>query len=414
MSLYSPRWIVPPLLAALAGSAAAAPLTFAATLELAERQAPLLAASAAQIDGARAAAIPAGALPDPRLVAGMDNYPVSGPERWAMNSDPMTMQRVGLMQEFPNGDKRRAREAVALAGVDVARSERAVVRLQVRRAAALAWLSRYFVEHKLALFADLERENALLGEVVRAQIAGGRGPAVDAVMPRQEAVQLADRRDDLLRDLARARAELRRVAGPAAQEAIAGEPPAFAVDADELQRHLHAHPELQAFQARTQLAAAEVREARAQKKSDWGIELDFQRRSALFGNMVSVQVTYDLPFFAEKRQDPQILARLRELDRIDAQREALLRDHASALEDDLADLAALSHQLERTRGSALALAREKVDLQTAGYEAGKLDLGALLAARRELIDLQLRAVDLAGQQAAAAARLHYAYEEAAP
>ncbi|MDR3087092.1 MAG: hypothetical protein LBU45_03990, partial [Azoarcus sp.] len=70
-----------PLLASLASFAAqAAPLDFTAALELAERQSPALAASTAQIDAARSEALPAGALPDPKMVIGIENYPVSGPD----------------------------------------------------------------------------------------------------------------------------------------------------------------------------------------------------------------------------------------------------------------------------------------------------------------------------------------------
>ncbi len=414
MSPCPSRWLVPALLAALAGSSHAAPLDFAASLALAERQAPLLAARDAQIDAAHASTIAASALPDPRLVAGLDNVPVSGDQRWGLNNDPMTMQRIGLMQEFPNGDKRRARAAVALADVGIAQSDRQLTRLQVRRDAALAWLGRYFAERKLLLFDELERENALLDAVVRAQVAGGRGPAADAVLPRQEAVQLGDRRDDLQRDLARARSELRRLVGAAADEPLAGDPPPLAVNAGELQGHLDTHPELQTVDARERRADAEVQEARSGKQSDWGIEVDFQRRAPLFGNMVSVQVTYDLPFFAAGRQDPRILAKLRERDRLAAEREAMLREHASALEGDLADLAALSRQLDRAQAVALPLARQKVDVQTASYQGGRADLGALLAARRELLDLRLRVVDLEGQRAAIAARLNYGYQETAP
>ncbi len=414
MATYVSRWLALAVLVALVGLASAAPLTFEAALESAERQAPLMAASAAQIDAARSAAIPANALPDPKLVAGVDNYPVSGAARWGLNNDPMTMQRIGVMQEIPNAAKRHAREDVALAGVDVVQMERAVVRLQVRRDAAIAWLARYFVEQRITLFDDLQRENDVLDAVVKAQIAGGRGQAADAVMARQEAAQLADRRDDLVRDLAKARAGLRRLLGPTADERLAGGPPLLEVDAGRLQRHVHTHPEIQTFDALERKAAAEVREAKSAKKSDWGVELAFQRRSPQFGNMVSVQFTYDLPFFSERRQDPLILAKERERDRIDAEREAMLRDHSNELDNDLADLAALSSRIERTRQITILLAQEKVDLQGAAYRSGKVDLNALLAARRELIDVRLKLIELEGEKSAVAAKLKYSYEEIVP
>lgn len=411
-----PRWMLWTLhvsLTGLAGFVHAAPLSFDSALDLAERQSPNLAASAAQISAAQSAAVPAGALPDPKLFAGIDNYPVSGVDRWRLDRDFMTMQKIGVMQEFPNAAKRRAREDVAAAGVDVAEARRRIERQKLRRDTALAWLSRYFLERQVALFDELQRENTLLAEAVRAQIAAGRGPVADAVMPQQEAAQLADRRDQLQRELAKASARLRRYLGAAGNEPLAGEPPLLAVDAAQLRQQLHQHPELQVFGAETRKAEAEVREAAAMKRPDWGVELAFQRRAPQFGNMVSLQFTFDLPVSPSTRQEPLIATKEQELIRLGAEREALRREHTNELDDALADYEALSRQWERANQSAVPLARHKVELQMAGYRAGKGELSAVLAARRELIDQRMRAIELAGQRAVLAAQLHFAYGEGA-
>lgn len=410
----SPRWMLWTLrvsLAGLAGLVQAAPLSFNTALDLAERQSPNLVANAAQIRAAQAAAIPAGALPDPKLFAGIDNYPVSGMDAWRLKRDFMTMQKIGVMQEFPNAAKRRAREDVAAAGVDVAEGRRRIERQKLRREAALAWLNRYYLERQVALFDELARESEVLAEAVKAQLAAGRGQLADAVMPKQEAAQLADRRDELARELARARASLRRYVGVDADESLAGEPPMLTVDAVQFHQYLHQHPELQAFGAETRKAEAEVREAAAMKRPDWGVELAFQRRAPQFGNMVSLQFTFDLPVSPSTRQEPLIEAKRQELVRLDAEREAMLRDHTNELDNDLADYAALSRQLDRARQTVLPLARQKVELQTAGYRAGRAELTSVLTARRELIDQRLKEIELEGQRAALAAQLHFAYGE---
>lgn len=404
----------PLALVMLLGVAHAAPLGFTAALDLAERQSPNLAANTAQINAAQSSAIPAGALPDPKLFVGIDNLPVTGADRGQLNRDFMTMQKIGVMQEVPNAEKRKAREAVAAASIDVASAQRQITRLQVRRDTAIAWLNVYYMERKFALFDELDQENKTLADAVKAQIAGGRGPVVDAVMPRQEAVQLADRRDDLASNLTKARAALRRFVGNEANEPLTGEPPLLPVDAGHLRHQLQQHPELQAFAAETRKAEAEVHEADAMKRSDWGVELAYQRRAPQFSDMVSVQFTFDLPIATARRQDPLIVAKQQELTRIDADREAMLRDHANQLENDLADYTALTRQLERAGQTALPLAREKVDLQTASYQAGKSALTNLLAARRELIDQRLKIIELQKQRAVIAAQLHFAYGETAP
>ena len=57
----------------------------------------------------------------------------------------------------------------------------------------------------------------------------------------------------------------------------------------------------------------------------------------------------------------------------------------------------------------MPLAKAKVDLALAAYGSGQTDLATVINARSEWIDARLKAVDLEGQRALVAARLHYAY-----
>jgi len=68
--------------------------------------------------------------------------------------------------------------------------------------------------------------------------------------------------------------------------------------------------------------------------------------------------------------------------------------------------------VRRTQESLLPLAREKADLTLASYRAGKGDLSAVVTARRELIEVQLKQIDVNQQKALTSARLYFAYGEA--
>ena len=107
------------------------------------------------------------------------------------------------------------------------------------------------------------------------------------------------------------------------------------------------------------------------------------------------------------------MARRQALDRVEAERATMLRDHQQDLEANLIEYDTLSRQLERMRELRLPLARQKVDLQFASYRGGRGELGAVLGARRELIELELRELELEGSRAAAAARLYFIYGEGA-
>jgi outer membrane protein TolC len=389
-------------------------LSFTAALQLAEQSTPLLAVESAKVDAARAAAIPAAALPDPKLLFGVDNVPISGPGRGNLNDDFMTMEKIGVMQEFTNGDKRRARADIANASVARAQAEKLIVRQKIRADVAQAWLQVFYIEQQRQLFDALDRENTLLAQAVNAQLAAGRGSGADALLPREEALAIADRRDELAQKINSARAQLAQWIGNDAYLPLAGGAPEFPIEAGALNKNLHRHPELAAYVPMTQQAEAELREAQAQKKSDWGVELSYQRRGPLYADMVSLQFTYDLPIFAGSRQNPLIESKKHALEQLDGERNAMLREHAAQLAAETAQYHAISAQLQRLNDARLPLAKQKIELTLAGYRAAQGDLSAVVAARRDLLELQLRQNELQREQRQLAAKLFYTYEEVAP
>jgi len=396
------------LLGALAFPGPAVALTLEQTLALAEREAPALAAQAANLEAARSAAIPAGELPDPRLSLGLRNVPIEGESRLRLGDEAMTMQTIGLMQEVPNRAKRQARVDVAEADVALAGVQQRIARLAVRRQAAEAWIATLSVERKLALFKELYRENRLFARAVEARIAGGGGSAADSVLPRQEAALLAEQEDNLLRSQTVARAALRRWVGEASRQPLSGDWPRWQDDASHYQYHLQHHPELMAFDPLTRQAEAKVREASADKRPDWNWGVEYGRRESL-GDMVSLNFSFDLPLFAGSRQDPRIAAERARLGRIEAEREAALRMHTEELDGRLAELEQLERTLTRLDDTLLPLAEEKVRLAMADYQGGRGELMSLVKARQALLETRLRRIDVARDRALANARLHFAF-----
>ena len=405
-----------PFVAALAVSVLALPrvagaLSLDEALRLAELNAPSLSAQAAKLTAATNAAVPAGELPDPKLKLGLQNYPIGGPDRWSVNDDFMTMQMVGVMQEVPNRDKRNARVEVAQAAVERAAAEGRVEHLKVRLATASAWIRRYSIERKEALFQSFYEENRLLAQTVRAQIAGGRALPAEAVVPKQEAALLEEQQDELESLRIQSRAALTRWVGPAANQEPTGRLPSWPINTSvtAYTHTLEHHPALAAYAPMTREAQAKVHEAKAQKQSDWSWEVAYQHRDRQFGDMVSVQFSLDLPLFPESRQNPTIAARYAELNQLQAEREDQLREHTQQLQDSLADYQRLSRTVQRGQQTLVPLATEKVGLSMASYRAGSGELAPVIAARRELVAARLKQVDAEEQLAQANARLHFNY-----
>lgn len=400
---------IPFLLIVAAGNALASGLTFDDTMRLAEQN-PQLQAGQDAVDGASEAERSADALPDPKAFIGIDNLPVSGINKFSRPVDFMTMQKIGIMQDFPNGKKREARTEAAHARVGQEEAELYLSRITVRTEAATAWLRRYFLEQQIAVLDAQEKDNHLLDTSVRSQLLSGRGMTADALLSQQESIALENQRDELHRDITQTDAALRRWTGISGLIALGGEPPVFTLDPDALRKHVQHHPELQLFNSMEDLARSELHEAEATRRPDWGIELAYQKRGPEFGDMVSFQVTADLPLFTGSRQDPQIRARQKTLTSIKAEREAMQREHEASLEGDIAVLETLRRQIDRTQTQALPVVQQKLDLQLSAYRSGRSNLGVVLAARRELRAIKLQELSLQSQFHVLVARLHYLFE----
>ncbi|MBK6851802.1 MAG: TolC family protein [Burkholderiales bacterium] len=393
------------LATAAAPGLARADLGYAETSRLAADQAPTTLMQRLALDSARAGQPSAATLPDPRLSVGVDNLPLSGPDRLSLTRDFMTMQRFGVMQEVPNRAKRAARAAGAQAKVEREQANLAAARLTVQREAALAWLGVWFAEKRAAQLADLEREIQLLIDTLGARIAAGKSMPADLTMARQEALALADRRDDARRDITKARATLRRWVDARAGEPLAGEPPTITVADETVLAGLHQHTEIAPYTAMQAMAQAEAGEADADQRGDWSWEAVYSRRGPGYPDMVSFQVRLDLPWQRGSRQQPQIAARLKEVERLGAEREEVLRRHREEVEAQLAELQALDAQHDRLAGAGSQLSAERVTLALASYEAGRSDLSAVLGARREAVETRLRLIDLEAQRSALRVRL---------
>jgi len=390
----------------LSGLGSAQAITYPEALAAAQSQSPALQAQQAALDGAVAMQGSAASRPDPRLSVGVENLPISGMDRYRLTRDFMTMQRIALMQDMPNRDKLDARAKGALAGAERERAMLTVARLQLSQSLARAWLALQFNEQRLAVLEELKRQNQQLQDTLNARIAAGTAMAADLLMARQDALMLADRRDELQRESSKSRAALRRLIGARAAETLEGLPPITQLSPEQLREQMHQHAELAVYQPMTDMARANLREAQAENKGDWAWEVAYNRRGAQWGDMVSFQLSFDLPWQKERRQQPMIAAKQAELDRIAAEREETMRRHAQELDEMLAELATLDSQLARLQTSGLPLAQQRVDLALAGYQGMKADLAGVLATRRELQEARLRAIDLDAMRADLRARLN--------
>lgn len=399
--------------ALLAGAARAAPLTFEAAVQRAEADAPSLAAKSLDVAAAQSSAVAAGRLPDPKLRLGLDNFPISGPPAWRFGPESMTMATIGLMQDVPNGAKRKAARDRAAADIGAAQMSERIETRSVRVAAALAWIDLHYAKRRLAALDAVDRTLVSLREAAPAQFAAGAIRPAQALEVDQLTAALGDRRAELTAAVAKARAELVRWTGDSTAD-VAGDLPSFDVDPVRLRAGLEAVPALAAFDALERQADADLAAAKADKRPDWSWDLAYQHRDPRWGEMVSVGATVSLPLFAARRQDPVIAARATTANRVRLDREAARRELAAALETDLADLVRLHERLGRAEATLVPLAKRRVDLETASYAAGSAGLADVLQAFLSLADADIDRLDREAETARATVRIALTYGTDAP
>jgi len=407
MSPY--RWLAAfPLAATLASPAAAGPLTFAGALERAQQSAPSLQASGLRIDAARAASRAAGRLPDPKLTAGIQDFPVSGPNAGRFTRDDFTMTKVGVMQDVPNAARRRAEVAGATAEIGVAEALTAEERRNVRVATALAWIDLAFAERRLEALDGLVTGLRDLWAAQPAAVASGSARPAAGLEPARLRAVFEDRRSELVAAVAKARADLTRWTDEPAPT-TSGDPPHFDIDPAALRAALERHPSLLSAEANRRKAETEVAAARAATRPDWGFEVSYGRRDPMFGDLLSAGVTVSLPLFQASRQEPVIAARVADRNRAQIEREDRRRALTAALEADLADHVMHHDQWRRAVEVLVPTAEQRAHLEVTSYGAGRAGFGDVSAALTDLADAKLAALDREALTARDGARILLTY-----
>jgi outer membrane protein TolC len=382
-------------------------------LKAGEAQSPRLTAQRHMFSASEAQVGRAGELPDPKLRLGIENLPVTGPDAWRYGRDSMTMGQIGLAQEFPNSAKRSALSQRAERMRDVESANLAALRAALHRDIAMAWLEAHFAERVRAALERLARQLQLHSETMSAAVSRGRQSAAEALMVRLAFEQANDRVIEQERMAARSRIMLASFIGDEAKRPL-GEPPdmsRFAHPREHLVERLAEHPQLQSLDRKEGLARAEVDVARSTRRTDWMLDVSYGQRRPYFENMLSVMISFDLPFRTEQRQDRDITSKLAEVEQARAMREDMLRMHLAEVHGWFADFDAAARRIERFERVLLPLARERRSAALATYQGGRGELGGVLEAERAVTETDLALVQALAERAKAWASLNYLYPQ---
>jgi outer membrane protein TolC len=294
------------LLIGAAHTVAAAELTLPETERLAVEHAPWLQHHRTNADAAAERVVYESRLPDPQLTLGVVNVPT---DSYRLDREDMTMTVVGLRQSFPPGSTLklkglRAEKELTREQAQVDMEKRRLLK-QVRQ----TWLELYFQQQSLRVLEESQRLAKKQLESTEARYRAAQETQQSVLKSRQALARLKEREPAIRAQAIRLQAQLARWIGDAAYGPLASELPTLPLVAETFDPSRH--PEWLTAQSGLEGARLEVEMAHQNYKP--GVMLDVSygfRRAAPNGmerpDMLTAMVTFDLPFFREKRQDRKL------------------------------------------------------------------------------------------------------------
>ena len=384
------------------------PVTLDAALQFATDRSAGMQAAQASVRASSEVAVKAGQLPDPMLKAGVDNLPVTGPQKFTIGQDFMTMRRIGIEQEWVSGEKRRLRSTLADEMVGRERAGYLAQLTNVRQQTASAWLNAIYAKKALSLQqALLDHMNHELA-ATKASYRGAKAAASDVV---QGQAVLAQAQDQLLKaqqTYQTALIGLSRWTAVTVSD-VTGEPPALesyvpSLPPEELQR---VQPVLVAASDDITVADADTAVANSERSPNWTWEIAYQQRGGAYSNMVSVGVSIPLPLNRKDRQDRDAAQKAELGTKARLLYEDALRQVQAEIRSESATLASGRQRIANLTQSLLPAADQRVGLATAAYKGGTGSLADTFAARRAQLDAQLQVLDLRREVSQTWAQLEY-------
>ncbi|BCF93138.1 TolC family protein [Paraburkholderia largidicola] len=396
------------LLTSVSAYAQETPVTLDAALQAATDRSAAMGAAQASVRASSEAAVRAGQLPDPTLKAGVDNLPVTGPQKYTIGQDFMTMRRIGIEQEWVSGDKRRLRSELANDLVDRERAGYLGQLANTRQQTAIAWLGAVYAKKGVSLQRQLVEHMTHELDATKASYRGAKATAADVT---QAQAMLAQTQDQLLKAQQTLQTALiglsRWTATPVSD--VTGEPPApqsyvSSLPPEELRE---VQPVLVAASRDIAVADADTAVANSNRSPNWTWEVAYQQRGGAYSNMVSVGVSIPLPINRKNRQDRDASEKAELATRARLMYEDAQRQVEADIRTESATLASGRERITSLSNSLLPAAGQRVQLAAAAYRAGTGSLADTFAARRAQLEAELQVLDLQRDVSQTWAQLEY-------
>jgi outer membrane protein, heavy metal efflux system len=387
--------------------------TLDSLLALARTRNPAVQAAEARVVEAHATIGPAGARPDPMLMAGVLDFPYGK----VGYTDNFTMNMLRVTQTFPYPGKLSLATRAAEEDETAARATLAQQRLDVERDVRDAYYELAFVQRAQ----DIVRHNAdvltNLSRITEAQYSVGTSTQADVLRARVEIARLGDEAASLASqehaELARLNAVLDRPSAThvgnavipqaiarsavadsgshihfssAALGAAAADSPLLPIDS--LQALAIAHsPMLQAHEARISAQERRLDLARKAHLPDFDISLEYDQRPQ-FRDYVSFFVSVPLRLQKRRKQDQEVVGAGAELNALEAEHMTDVNSIRQEIATRVSDVERERTRLALSVKAILPQAHAALESATASYQVGRVDFTSLVDAQAAVFNYE--------------------------
>lgn len=378
------------LLAFMPVSAFATPVSLPQALVAAQGYSAELSASRHQINALENRADSAMQLPDPKLKFGIENLPVGGSNDQRFTREGMTMERIGIMQDYVSSSKRERKADTLRAESRQVAANGQSIRAQLQRDAAQAWMELAIGNETVKQLKALVDESQRQIGVQRGGVSSGSALPASVLDARLTLISMQDKLTEAERDVQLARTRLSQLTGIDQPEILGAIPPVSELPADATQADsISQHPEVLQARREAEVAQAKSSESAIAALPDIGVEVYYGRRADNYDDLAGVMVTVDLPLFTASRQDKDHAADQSMAMESNDRLAQLIRTHQAQLTTLLAQYQAASTLWQRQKNDVVPLQQQRVSVIQAQYRAGKSSLNDVLEARRSLLDSQI-------------------------
>lgn len=386
---------------------------------------PDFAAARSRATAMRGRVGPAGARPDPMLMAGLINVPVNN---FSLSDDDMTMKMIGVSQTIPYPGKLRLARRIASLEADEQLIVADSVRLMVIRDVKTTYYEIAYID---AALRTANRTDSLASAVIKAanlRYSTGRGSQQDVLRATLEATRLNDSANELI-EQRRALVEriaaltsgaptlLKTAAIPSAivRAAVATDPTAIRFTAltlgasvadgpllplaDLQMLAVKQSPQIRRHLVLNAIANAQLELARRDHLPDIDVSFQYGQRSGSMAgatnagagrpDMVSLLVSIPIPVQRSTKQSALANAAQADVTTEDFEKrasEALVRSEVARI---YSDVSRARTQLALYVKALVPQARASLASSVNAYQSGTGDLTVVLEAQRTLLDMEV-------------------------